>query len=140
VRSSDDVRADVVEEVELFVESRAEALIARGLTPADARAEALRRLGGSTVHDITNQLYHSAVQREERMRLRERLRRVADDVRFGVRRLAGSPGFTLIAVLTLALGIGASTAIFSAVNPILFEPLPYLSERQSHRDAVGHSR
>ena len=47
------------------------------------------------------------------------------DLRFGLRQLAARPGFTALAVLTLALGIGASTAIFSVVNPILFESLPY---------------
>ncbi len=47
------------------------------------------------------------------------------DLSYGVRMLAKRPAFTAVAVITLALGIGASTAIFSAVNPILFEPLPY---------------
>lgn len=53
-----------------------------------------------------------------------------NDLRFGLRMLLKRPGFTAIAVITLALGMGASTAIFSAVNPILFESLPYPDARQ----------
>jgi predicted permease len=89
--------------------------IRAGLTPEDARRQALIRLGGA---EQTRQAWR------ERTTLPP-LESIFQDVRFALRQMRRAPGFTLTAVLTLALGIGANTVIYTLVDSILLRPLPY---------------
>jgi putative ABC transport system permease protein len=117
------IEEEVDAEVAFHLEMRAAELAARGMTPEAARAEALRRFGDS--HQWSKAM--SAVDRERvaHARRAEWLDDLRQDVAYGLRSALRTPLFTLLAVLTLALGIGANAAVFGVVKSVLLDALPY---------------
>ena len=109
------VDLDIDDELNAHIDLRMDDNLAAGMSPADARRDARVRFGNPTATK-------ERVAGADAVLL---LESIWLDIRYTLRQLANSPGFAITAIIILALGIGASTAIFSAVNPILFEPLPY---------------
>jgi putative ABC transport system permease protein len=106
---------DVDDELRQFLDESEAAHVARGLTATEARRAATLDIGNVTVarEQIRTSGWEHVVET------------TVADARYAFRGLVHHPAFTTAAVITLALGIGASTAVFSAVNPILIEPLPF---------------
>ncbi len=119
----DAIRDEVDEEIRFHLERRAARLVREGMNPSDARDEAERRFGDVTrIADDVEELMR---RRTKTMRKTDMIDDTRRDLAFAIRQILASPVFSAVAIFTIALAIGATTAIFSVVDGIMLRPLPY---------------
>jgi len=123
LRRRDRWEREVEEEIKTHLALRAEQLMAHGRSPDDAYTEAVRRFG--SLSESRARLLEAARHREERMQRTEYLSDLHQDASFAVRTLRRRKAWTLVMIVTLALGIGATTAVFSVVSSLLLHLVPY---------------
>lgn len=117
------IARDIDAELEFHLRGRVEDLVAGGMGPEEARREVLARFGD--VDGLRHRCQQLSSQRIARQELRTMIDSLAQDLRHAARALRNSAGLSGVVVVTLALAIGATTAIFSVVNGMLLRPLPF---------------
>src|SRR5580704_16684747 len=116
----DKAELDLSEELQFHLQNQIDEYVVEGMNPQEARRAALRSLGG--VEQVKEEC--------REMRRTNLIESFLQDVRFGFRMLRRSPGFTVLAILCLTLGIGANAAVFSWVEGILIRPYPLVSHQE----------